>query len=110
MSAPTDATTAPTVAAALTNEQIAAKMLAAMDAREASWTHRHSDDGRESIGFYGRTLRECFVEQFGDDPIGELAYYCANFAWNDAEEWARNPQPLRNIAFPTKPYSEHDAE
>ncbi len=82
----------------MTPEEIGTRTLKAMALREQSW------DGE--TGMYGRTLRECFLETFGDHPMGALAYWAALHAWNDMTEWARAPEGLSPISFPQKPRTE----
>ncbi len=70
----------------------AKKVLQAMDLREKSWNGKS----------YQLTERDAVCEVFGDDPMGQVAWLIIYLGWNDAEEWARNPEKCQTVVFRDK--------
>lgn len=85
------------IPAELTVADFAARILCGMSAHNDSWVNVPTSSRG---GFYGLTIRDAMIREFGSHPFGQIAYLAAYAAWNDTEDWARNPHPVEPVTFP----------
>lgn len=88
------------IPAELTVADFAARVQCAMAAHNDSWVPVSTT---AAGGFYKLSIRDAMVREFGTHPLGQVAFLATYTAWNDMDDWSRNPQPVESLSFPTKP-------
>jgi hypothetical protein len=70
----------------MTEHEIANHILNAMALREGSYKVATAS----RIGWYGKTIQECFDQVFNNSALGKLYALSAISCWNETETWCRD--------------------
>mgnify|MGYP006349204251 FL=1 len=74
----------------MTEREIATKILQAMDLREKSYKCKYDCRTNDLVGWYEKTIQECFNLVFNNSALGKLYALTTVSCWNETEKWCND--------------------
>lgn len=74
----------------MTEREIANNILNAMALREGSYKCEYDHHTNDSVGWYEKTIQECFDLVFNNSALGKLYALAAISCWNETEKWCND--------------------